>query len=237
MRRDDPGGPMIRDALVASVNLGTFDRFSAAWLACVRRVMNEGREVNDDGAVLRELLNVSLSASTCAVPDLVAAGADEDRIDLMIRKYESLAILPEYQFSYGKLFREHAGVDQVAWLIRRLRRRPEAKSATIGFHTPGEEALSCISLVDCKLRAGQLHLNAVFRSQNILASQPGNACALRRVQTTVADALGVTPGSMTLHILSAHIYERDWHAAHRVASAGSAGGDISGAGQGGGHDE
>jgi thymidylate synthase len=103
--------------------------------------------------------------------------------------------------------------------VRRLTARPEAKSATIGFHTPGEEMLSCISLVDCKLRDGMLHLTGVFRSQNVFASQPGNACALRRIQDGIADKLGVRAGALTLHVMSAHIYERDWNAALRVASS------------------
>lgn len=219
-----------------SVNLGTFDRFSDAWRACVRRVLDDGRHVTDDGSLLKEVLNVSLSAWTCASQDLEASGADADRLRLMIDKYESLSVLPMYRVSYGKLFREHAGVDQLDWLVRRLRLRPEAKSATIGFHTPGEDVLSCISLVDCKLRDGQLHLSAVFRSQNVFASQPGNACALRRIQTRIADDLTVPPGALTLHVMSAHIYEGDWDAAYRVVSSGPIGDAAFRANGHGGHD-
>jgi thymidylate synthase len=155
----------------------------------------------------------------------------------MIEKYESLSVLPMYELSYGKLFRKHAGVDQIDWMVRRLRLRPEAKSATIGFHAPGDEVLSCISLVDCKLREGRLHLNAVFRSQNVFGSQPGNACALRRIQGSIADDLGVPAGALTLHILSAHIYEGDWDAANRIVSSGHAGSAATGADKRGGHDE
>ncbi|MEV6416782.1 thymidylate synthase [Kribbella sp. NPDC051718] len=212
---------MLADSPAVSASLGTFDRFADAWRMCVRHVMAEGHVVTDDGRPLKEVLNVSLSAWNCRPDEFVAAGADPDRITLMVEKYESLSVLPMYTVSYGKLFREHAGVDQLQWLVRRLKLRPEAKSATIGFHTPGDEVLSCISLVDCKLRDGRLHLTAVFRSQNIFASQPGNACALRRIQTLIADELGVLPGALTLHVMSAHIYEGDWDAAYSVASSGS----------------
>ena len=225
------------DPAAASVNLGTFDRFSGAWLACLGWVLDRGRDIADDGVVLKESLNVTISARTCAADDLETVGAGPDRLHLMIEKYESLAVLPMYEMSYGKLFRKHAGVDQIDWLVRRLKRRPEAKSATIGFHTPGDEVLSCISLVDCKLREGKLHLNAVFRSQNVFGSQPGNACALRRIQAGIANDIGVPPGVLTLHILSAHIYERDLDAARRVVSAGSArhGLPVSGGHDGGCH--
>jgi thymidylate synthase len=221
----------------ASVNLGTFDRFSDAWIACLKRVLDYGRNVMDDGAVLKEVLNITVSAWTCDDDALEAAGADPRRLRRMIEKYESLSVLPMYNVSYGKLFRKHAGVDQIDWLVRRLRLRPEAKSATIGFHTPGDELLSCISLVDCKLREGRLHLNAVFRSQNIFGSRPGNTCALRRIQSSIADDLGVPVGALTLHILSAHVYEGDLDAANRIVSSGHAGSAVNGADGRDGHDE
>jgi thymidylate synthase len=205
--------------LATSVNLGTFDRFSEGWLTCLRKVLDAGHLTHDGQIRLKEVVNVSLSAWACDSQDLVNAGASPDRLRLMVEKYETLAVLPAYRISYGKLFREHAGVDQIEWLVERLRLRPETKSATIGFHIPGDDVLSCISLVDCKLRAGLLHLTAVFRSQNVFASQPGNACALRRVQTRIAEGVGVPPGALTLHVMSAHIYEGDWDAAHRVVSA------------------
>lgn len=209
-----------REATGASAHLGTFERFADAWVACVALVLAHGQEVHDDGVALKEVLNVSLSAETCRDEHLYEAGADPGRVRLMLEKYSSMTVLPMYRMSYGKLFREHAGVDQVDWLIRRLRLRPEAKSATIGFHIPGDEMLSCISLVDCKLRSGRLHLSAVFRSQNVFASQPGNAAALRSLQNEIAGALDVPAGPLTLHVISAHIYEGDWNAARRVVSAG-----------------
>ncbi|SCF22207.1 thymidylate synthase [Micromonospora viridifaciens] len=209
---------MTDSAAPTSAALGTFDRFSTAWLSCLRLVLAHGSPVRDDGLLLREVLNVSLTASDCIYEDLLAAGAEVDRIELMVEKYESMNVLPMYPMSYGRLFREHAGVDQLDWLIRRLKLRPESKSATIGFHTPGADTLSCISLVDCKLRDGRLHLTGVYRSQNVYASQPGNAYALRRLQDRIADELGARTGTLTLHVMSAHIYERDWDAAERVVS-------------------
>lgn len=168
-----------------------------------------GHDTMDGSRSLRELLNVSLSAHTCGVEDLLAVGADPDRIALMERKYTSLQPVPPYSMAYGTLFRRHQGIDQISTVIDRLRRKPETKQATIGFHVPGEENLSCVSLLDFKIRHGLLHTNAVYRSQNIFASQPGNAVALRHIQEEVAAALAVDPGPLTLHVLSAHVYEHD----------------------------
>ncbi len=208
---------------LAAVNVGTFERFADAWVACLRQVMDKGTAARDQDLTLRESLNVSLSARTCDIEALIAAGASEARIRLMTRKYTSLSVLPEYDMSYGSLFRSHHGIDQVNWLIKRLAQNPDSKSATIGFHIPGNDRLSCISLVNCKLRDKLLHFNAVFRSQNIYASQPGNAYALSNLQDEIAERLDVSVGYLTLHVISAHVYETDWDAANDIISNSATG--------------
>ena len=211
-------GNRVRNPLSLSANLGSFQNFSEAWLACLRHIISNGCEVMDGQERLMEVLNVSLSAGDCSVDELIVAGADEVRLRLMLLKYRSLTVLPQYKISYGRLFRNHCGVDQVRWLIDHLNRNPDSKSATVGFHIPGSGELSCISLLDCKIRDGALHLNAVFRSQNVYASQPGNACALRDLQREIAERLQVPVGFLTLHIMSAHIYQNDWRMAHETIS-------------------
>lgn len=202
-----------------STNIGTYENFSDAWLASMEVVLNHGNMVTDDGELLREVLNLSLSAENCRAEDLIAVGADPERLELMVFKYGSQDVLPQYKISYGKLFRDHQGVDQLDWLAEKLRAKPEAKSATIGFHIPGSSELSCISLVDCKIRDSAVHLNAVFRSQNIYSSQPGNALALARLQREIATLVGVEIGYLTLHVMSAHIFDHDIAAAQKTLDA------------------
>lgn len=208
----------VHDSVAQPTNVGIFQDFSQAWLACIDHVLENGHEVMDGEARLREALNVSVSAYCCSVSEFLAVGANKDRLQLMLRKYRSQVVLPAYRMSYGRLFRNHGGVNQVQWMIDRLKGNPDSKSATIGFHVPGDCELSCISLLDCKIRYGTLHVTAVFRSQNVYASQPGNVCALYDVQQEIADNLGIPAGSLTLHIISAHIYESDWSAAHEIVS-------------------
>ena len=61
-------------------------------------------------------------------------------------------------------------------------------------------------------------MTAVYRSQNVYASQPGNVCALRDLQAEIANSLSAGTGVLTLHVMSAHIYENDWGAAHEILS-------------------
>ena len=206
---------------IPSSNIGTFEDFSEAWIHCLQFVMKNGGEVMDGAARLRESLNVSVSTHRCTMDHLIAAGANEERIRLMKLKYSSRSVLPQYKISYGGLFRSHFGVDQIRWLTDRLASNNNSKSATIGFHVPGRDELSCISLLDCKMRDDALHMNAVFRSQNVYASQPGNAYALSCIQREMAKNLQVSTGVLTLHVLSAHIYETDWSAADEIISNNS----------------
>ena len=204
--------------LYQAANIGTFQKFSEAWLACMEHVLTNGHEVMDGETRLREALNVSVSACRSSINDLTAAGANADRLKLMLLKYRSQSVLPQYKISYGRLFRDHSEVNQIVWLVDRLRSNPDSKSATIGFHVPGEQELSCISLLDCKIRNDALHLTSIFRSQNVYASQPGNACALYELQQEIANNLSISVGVLTLHIISAHIYQDDWRAAHEAVA-------------------
>jgi len=159
---------------------------------------------------LREVCNLYLVIDAVDPSDpIIKEFADQDRISLMLHKYLSCDVLPQYKISYGKLLYDNQGVNQVDWVIERLRAKPETKSATIGLHQPGQSELSCLSLLDFKLRAGALSITAVYRSQNVFASQPGNVLAIRQVQEHVADALSVPSGPFHLVVMSGHIYGHD----------------------------
>ncbi|MBE1502743.1 thymidylate synthase [Amycolatopsis lexingtonensis] len=201
---------------ITQIGLNPFVQLCDAWLDCLSTVMNHGQDITDDGIGIRELLNVTISGSLSAAEDFIAAGASPARIDLMMRKYHSDTTVPPYTMSYGALFSHHEGINQVAWLVDRLRWKRETKSATIGFHAPGSKELSCISLYDAKIRNEVLHTNVVYRSQNVFASQPGNIVALSSFHRDIAARVDAQVGPITIHILSAHIYHRDFTDVTRI---------------------
>ena len=185
------------------------DSLGAAWLHALGHVLTHGRPVRDGPEELVEVLNLVLAIRSVSFDPLLRRYADPARIELMRRKYRSLEVLPPYPMSYGALLYDHDGVDQVQWVVDRIRRKPETKSATITFHRPGASELSCVSLLDFKLRDGRVVMTAVYRSQNVFASQPGTVLALSEVHERVARDLGVRPGAFVLHVLSAHVYAKD----------------------------
>ncbi|MEV4057129.1 thymidylate synthase [Amycolatopsis sp. NPDC049688] len=177
-------------------------------------------DVTDDSVRLREVLNLTLSGDLSDAEEFIAAGASADRIDLMVRKYHSDVAIRPYTMSYGALFKSHEGVNQIAWLADRLRWKRETKSATITFHVPGEKELSCISLYDAKIRNETLYTTVVYRSQNVYASQPGNIVALSLFHRDIADRVEARVGPITFHILSAHVYHRDFPHVARILNSG-----------------
>jgi thymidylate synthase len=206
-------------ARLPQIGPSSSDRLCDAWLGCLSAVMTRGEDITDDGVELREMLNLTVSGDLSRAEEFIAAGASPTRIDLMVRKYHSDTIVPPYTMSYGTLFKRHEGVNQIAWLADRLRWKRETKSATIAFHLPGEKELSCISLYDAKIRDETLHTTAVYRSQNVFSSQPGNIVALSLFHQDIAARVDARVGPMTLHILSAHIYHRDFPHVERILNS------------------
>jgi len=192
----------------------------AAWLDCLRRVVLHGDRVPDGNTWLREIRGHVFTLSSIEADDqLLNRFADRARIELMYRKYASLDILPQYTLSYGALLYDYHGVNQVGWVVHRLLENEHTKSATIVLHSPGEHELSCLSMLDFKVREHALHMTAIYRSQNVYASQPGNVLALRQVQEQVAAKVDVVTGELTLHAISAHVYEPDLPAATAILAA------------------
>ena len=71
------------------------------------------------------------------------------------------------------------------------------------------------------MRDDQLYVTAVYRSQNMFGSQPGNVIALRQVQNYAAKRLKVKVGTFHLAVLSAHIYEKELILAQQLVETAS----------------
>ena len=182
-----------------------------AWIAAMETIMAKGEDILDEDVQLREIRNLYITIDTITDSVLIlCAYADHDRIELMKKKYATCGLVGDYKIDYGSYIYDNNGVNQIDWVINRIRNKPETKSATITLHKPGEEKLACSSMIDFKYRNGLLDMSVVYRSQNIYWSHPGNLLALRQIQTDVAQALGYELGVVELVVISAHIYKDDF---------------------------
>lgn len=182
-----------------------------AWLIAMKTVMEQGEDIFDEDVPLREIRNFYITIQEISDTDFILKQyANHDRIELMKEKYATCGLVGDYDIDYGSYIYNNNGVNQIDWIINRIRNKPETKSATITLHKPGEDKLACLSMIDFKYRNKLLDMSVVYRSQNIFWSQPGNMLALHQIQNDVAMALGYKIGRTDLVVLSAHIYERDF---------------------------
>lgn len=188
-----------------------------AWVSAMRKIMDDGETVYDDKIQLKELRNLYITIDSIDDSDpIIIKYADKDRVELMKKKYATCGLVGDYKIDYGSYIYNNDGINQIEWVINRIKNKPETKSATITLHKPGEEKLACLSMIDFKFRNNRLDMTVVYRSQNIFWSHPGNMLALRRIQNDVATALGYNLGVVELAVISAHIYEDDYSKANSI---------------------
>lgn len=132
------------------------------WIKAMKMIMELGDDILDEDASLREICNLYIGIDDICEDDiLIKKYADNDRIQLMKEKYATCGVVGDYKIDYGSYIYNNNGVDQIKWVIKRMRNKPETKSATFTLHRPGEEMLACLSMLDFKYRNGKLDMSAV----------------------------------------------------------------------------
>lgn len=182
-----------------------------AWINSMKLIMSSGEMINDEDILLKEKRNLYITINDISEEDkIIKKYANKERIELMKKKYFTCGLVGDYKIDYGSYIFNNKGVNQFDWLCEKLKNKPETKSATISLHIAGENKLTCLSLLDFKLRNNKLFMTAVYRSQNVFSSQPGNIIALRDLQKALADNIKVDIGNFELVVMSAHIYQYDF---------------------------
>jgi thymidylate synthase len=130
----------------------------------------------------------------------------------------------EYDY-HGRLFDwgerlqsrgEDVHIDQIAYIVNKLKTSQKSRRAVaITWNPVIDEQLDdcpCLQLVQCVLRNGSLNMRVVFRSNDMLTAAGANMFALVRLQSHIADRLGMPCGTYTHISLVPHIYYlRDLH--------------------------
>ena len=191
------------------------------WLESVRYVLTKGQFHHDDEVGLREVLGLTVQVSAPSVQDpLLSKHGDPTVLRRTIAKFARGATMPERPFTYGQRIYDMAGVNQFEWMVERLQRKPDTKSATINLLVPGSTAssLPCLTTLDAKIRRGRLDLQFFFRSQNIFGRQYANLAALAKLQEDLALRCEAVIGTLRGYVASAHIYEFDLEEARQLVA-------------------
>lgn len=195
-----------------------------AWLKSCRYIMEKGSLMKDGDREMKEALNLLVRIKKPKQKDaILEKHADKEMIKWMLSNFLEQKNVPELKnaLSYGTRLFNYNGKNQVDWAIRRLREKPETKSATISMIMPDDEAyIPCISTIDFKIRNGRLILSAMCRAIDFGKKVYANLIALNKIQEIVSKKVNVPAGELAMYNVSAHIYGEDYDEMNKILEAG-----------------
>jgi thymidylate synthase len=185
----------------------------------------EGLDAHYDGAPIKEISNLSTVVQSPDPKDaLIAKHGDPAWLAWMHANFFVQKPVPELDnaasyatrlFNYGL-----TGRDQLQWVIERLKKNPEARSATITTFMPLTDTsyIPCISLLDFWLPGPALELVVYAHSLDFGKKAYGNLIELAALQSQVAQAIDRPLGKLIIHCKTAHIYEPEWEFMRQMVS-------------------
>lgn len=211
------------------------------WEKLVKEIMKKGAEIRDErGSLTKELLNVMVSIKNPLgksqsnnyylnnLTDKLAGIKDirvpegyfwrGEKLETYSEQFIS-ADLQGFIYTYGNRLRAHFNdVDQIQEAIERLKNCQESRRAISVTWDPNMDTKSdevpCMILVDFKIRDNKLQTTALWRSHDIYGAWFPNAVGLTYLAQYVAGEVGLDLGSVTIHSISAHVYEVNFNEAH-----------------------
>ncbi len=128
--------------------------------------------------------------------------------------------------AYGYRWRKHFGRDQLAQLVKLLKKEPSSRHGVVVTWDPASDGLGGISKsnVPCPFTftvgiiGGKLHLHNVVRSNDMILGFPHDVAGFALLQCILAQELGVKPGVYTHTISNAHVYDIHYPAAEEIIS-------------------
>jgi len=132
-----------------------------------------------------------------------------------LEKYSEQFLSKDQQgfvYTYGNRLRKHfQGIDQIQEAISRLKNCQESRRAISVTWDPSidtkNDEVPCMIMVDFKMRDDKLNTTGLWRSHDIYGAWLPNAVGLTNLALYAAEKLGVEVGTLTIHSISAHIYE------------------------------
>jgi len=212
------------------------------WEALVRKIMSEGNKIRDErGSLTREILNTVVTVKNPLSSKMtegyylnkIARSQSIKNIKVpegyfwrgeKLEKYSEQFLSKDKQgfiYTYGNRLRKHFdNIDQIQEAISRLKNCEESRRAISITWDPTvdtkNDEVPCMILVDLKIRDGKLNITGLWRSHDIYGAWFPNAVGLSHLARYVADAVNVDVGTLTIHSISAHIYEVNFVDAEKI---------------------
>lgn len=214
------------------------DEIADGWMQLVRKIMQDGKQIKDErGSLTKEILNIMVtirkplgknisdyylnkmtSIQNIKVPEGYFWSGE--KLELYSEQFLSKD-QQGFVYTYGNRLRKHfQGIDQISEAINRLKKCGESRRAISVTWDPvldtKNDEVPCMMLVDLKIRDGKLNTTGLWRSHDIYGAWFPNAVGLTNLALYVAGELGVKVGTLTIHSISAHIYEVNFGEARQI---------------------
>ena len=214
------------------------------WEKIVVNIVNNGHYVNDErGSLTKECLNIVTEIKdpfSVGGKDFFGMGDALEKLENIripkgyfwegdkLQTYADQFISPEnpgFVYTYGNRLRAHFDkVDQIQESITRLKNCRESRRAiSITWDQvidSTSEEVPCMILIDFKIRGNVLYTTALWRSHDIYGAWFANAVGLTYCAKYVSEEIGdVKLGPITIHSISAHIYENNFDEAEKLAKS------------------
>ncbi len=190
-----------------------------AWIKASQEVMLNGLPVKDGEVNLKESLHVFLTIEDQISKDAITEKyADPTMIDWMRRNFFDFEPVLDWGYSYGQRFFNYDGINQIKNVIKKLKKNPESKSATISLMNPDGDKhhMPCIVAIDFKIRDNKLITTAFFRSQDVGKKIYADILCIGEIGQMIASQLDLHLGELHIHIVSLHVYEPDWDRVNKM---------------------
>jgi len=187
-----------------------------AWIGVAKRILRDGSPAEYDAMATRELIMTTLRVMEPRSDDaLIHRLADPKRLEWMHLNFidpARVAALGDADSYATRLYDyEHRGLNQIEWVVERLRKDPSTRSATITTFQPLTDTsyIPCVSLLDFFLHEKRLELVVFAHSIDFGTKGFANLVELAYLQERVAKEISCEIGSLTMIVKSAHVYESD----------------------------
>jgi len=192
-----------------------------AWIESCRYIFQKGKSMKDDDQDIKELLHFVLTIKNPRLSDdIIKKYGDKKMIDWMLSNFLEQKRVPKLKngLSYGTRLFNYDGKNQVEWIIKKLKEKPEAKSATIPMIMPNTDTgyIPCVSVLDFKIRDNKLMLVAMCRAIDFGKKLYANLIALHKIQQIVSEKINVPVGELIAYVVSAHIYNEDYKTVEKI---------------------
>jgi thymidylate synthase len=213
---------------------------SEAYVALMRRVLNDGEPIAPRGQQTFELTDVTVHVEDLAEAHvfhtvrkvnrkiaateymhLLGGVSSLEQLDLASGgRFSQFADNGRLMGAYGPRIRH-----QLPRVVDLLHRDPDTRQAVLTIwrgheHHETSKDVPCTLTLQFLRRNGRLNLRVSMRSNDVVLGIPYDWFMFSRLGLSVANALGVEPGTYTHTVGSMHLYDRDMGIANDVEEAG-----------------